>query len=264
MTEITDLNEKTRAAWNANAAFWDGRMADGNDFQRQLVGPSTERLLQLEPGELVLEAACGNGVMARRLAELGGRVVAFDFAPNMIDAAKDRGTADGAIEYHVADATRENEILALGAGRFDAAVCNMAIMDMAEIEPLLDSMPKMLKANGRFVFSLCHPCFNHQGTARAVEEIDDGGIVSNHSVRVFRYVSSRPSMGLAMTGQPELQVYFDRTLTQLFEPCFAAGLVITGIEEPVFQEEGTRSNWIHWDLFKEIPPVLVVRTEIRR
>jgi cyclopropane fatty-acyl-phospholipid synthase-like methyltransferase len=40
-----------------------------------------ERLLALQPGERVLDVACGNGVMARRLALLGGRVTAVDFSP---------------------------------------------------------------------------------------------------------------------------------------------------------------------------------------
>lgn len=66
-----DLNKEVQSLWNQNAAFWDDRMGEGNAFQRMLVGPSSERLLQLRPGELVLEIACGNGVFARRMAQLG-------------------------------------------------------------------------------------------------------------------------------------------------------------------------------------------------
>ena len=41
-----DVNERTRAAWERNAGFWDEWMGDaGNDFQRLLVWAPAERLL---------------------------------------------------------------------------------------------------------------------------------------------------------------------------------------------------------------------------
>ena len=50
-SQPVDLNEETRSIWNQNASFWDDRMGDGNDFQRILIGPASERLLNLQPGE---------------------------------------------------------------------------------------------------------------------------------------------------------------------------------------------------------------------
>ena len=44
------------------------------------------------------------------------------------------------------DATDAAQLLALGAGRFDAAVCNMALMDMTTIDPLLRALPRLLKS----------------------------------------------------------------------------------------------------------------------
>ncbi len=68
------LNDEGRALWDQKAAFWDTLHGDaGNKFHRQLVSPAVERLLALRAGERVLDIACGSGVMARRLAELGGR-----------------------------------------------------------------------------------------------------------------------------------------------------------------------------------------------
>src|SRR5690242_9026564 len=126
-----DLNSEVQAIWDQNAVFWDGRMGEGNSFQNTLVGPSTDRLLNLHSGEEILDIACGNGVSSRRLAKAGAKVVAFDFSPQFIELAKgrDAGSANR-VEYHVIDATDEEQMLALGTGRFDAAICNMAIMDM--------------------------------------------------------------------------------------------------------------------------------------
>src|SRR5712691_144155 len=124
------LNQETHDIWNQNAAFWDGKVGEGNRFQKVLIGPTSERLLDLTPGELVLEIACGNGNFARRMAQLGVQVVASDFSEKFIELAQARTTehADH-IAYRVIDATDETQLLALGKRRFDAAVCNMGLMD---------------------------------------------------------------------------------------------------------------------------------------
>src|SRR2546428_4471796 len=104
--DINDLNQKTQEAWNQNAAFWDEKMGEGNLFQRVLVGPTSERLLDLKPGEVVLEIACGNGVFARRMAQLGARVIATDFSEQLLERARARTTEHAdRIEYRLIDAT---------------------------------------------------------------------------------------------------------------------------------------------------------------
>src|SRR5215470_12051115 len=76
--EFPELNEAVREIWDRNADFWNERMGDGNEFHRVLIGPAQERLLDLRPGESVLDIGCGNGQFTRRLAQLGARVLAFD------------------------------------------------------------------------------------------------------------------------------------------------------------------------------------------
>jgi 2-polyprenyl-3-methyl-5-hydroxy-6-metoxy-1,4-benzoquinol methylase len=61
-------NAEARHAWNQNAAFWDARMGEGNDFVEVLIWPVSEMLLALHPGERVLDVACGNGLTSRRMA----------------------------------------------------------------------------------------------------------------------------------------------------------------------------------------------------
>ena len=65
----------------------------GNDFQRLLVAPASERLLNLQPGETVLEIACGNGVFTRRMAQLGVHVIATDFSEQFLEHARARHSA---------------------------------------------------------------------------------------------------------------------------------------------------------------------------
>src|SRR5579859_5686634 len=99
-SSATHMNAEVQAIWERKAAFWDERMADGNQFQRILVGPSSERLLQMRPGQQILEIACGNGVFSRRLAALAAQVVATDFSRTFLQRAQARTTTHAdRIEY---------------------------------------------------------------------------------------------------------------------------------------------------------------------
>ena len=74
--DFPDLARESREIWDQNARWWDARMGEGNDWHRLLIAPAVEKLLSVQPGERVLELACGNGQFARRLASMGARVVA--------------------------------------------------------------------------------------------------------------------------------------------------------------------------------------------
>jgi 2-polyprenyl-3-methyl-5-hydroxy-6-metoxy-1,4-benzoquinol methylase len=264
--DVAALTQESRAIWNAKAAFWDERMSEGNAFQRVLVGPATERLLALHDGELVLDVACGNGVMARRLAALGARIVACDFSEAFVELAMARTPAElgERIEYRVADATDEQQLLSLGEGRFDAAVCNMALMDMATIEPLLRAAHRLLKPDGRFVFCVTHPCFNTPDHRKLLEEEDrDGRLVVTASINIPHYLRASVSKGSGMPGEPEPHYYFHRSLTDLLSACFQAGFVLDGLEEPSFTTPLQSELLLNWGQFPDIPPVLAVRLRPR-
>ena len=267
MSETEAFNQQVHDIWDDNAAFWDEKMgAAGNLTQRTLVGPAAERLLDLKPGETVLEIACGNGVFTRRMAELGARVVASDFAEKMLAHARARSAeyADR-IEYRRIDATDESQILALGARRFDAAICNMAMMDMSAIEPLLSGLSQVLKPGGRFVFSVTHPCFNNVSSILMLEEeIRDGEPIVTYSVKVSRYLGFLPTKGVAIIGQPRKQYYFDRPLSVLFSTCFRAGFVMDGLEEPAPATPAQAGRPLSWSSFSEIPNILVARLRLAK
>jgi SAM-dependent methyltransferase len=155
-------------------------------------------------------------------------------------------------------------MLTLGERRFDAAVCNMALMDMSTIDPLMHALRRLLKPEGRFVFSVPHPAFNSNAVRLLLEEEDrDGALVETYSVKVSGYLHVPPGKGVGMPGEPVAHPYFHRPLSELFGACFKAGFTVDGMEEPSFAkpEDSSRSdaNPLSWENFVEIPPVLVAR-----
>ena len=257
-----DLNRVVQAIWDRKAVFWDERMGDGNLFQRVLLSPAIERLLRVRPDHRILEVACGNGALARRLASLGAHIVATDFSPAFLDLARARSTEHPErIEYARVDASDERALLALGEGKFDAAVANMALMDMATIDPLLRALARLLKPDGRFVFSVLHPAFNIAGATTLVLEHGDydGKLVQTYQVKISNYLHVPPMLGVGMPDEPEPHYYFHRSLGVLLGSCFAAGLVLDALEEPAFTSEDDARTPLSWANLTKIPPVLVAR-----
>ena len=276
MVDFASLERETVEIWDRNADFWDERMGEGNEFHKFLIEPTQLGLLSLGAGERVLDIACGNGQFARKMASLGCEVVAVDAAPRMITNARRRTPADveyaGRLRYGVVDASDEAAMLALGESEYDAVVCTMALMDIASIEPIASVVKRLLKADGRFVFSVMHPCFNStDGFTQVFErEQRDGEVIARLSVKMTEYIRPHAYKGLAMVGQPVPQNYFHRPLRVLLGVFFNAGFVVDAIEEPVFAEDGNLTegspswarNRFGWLIYKDIPPVLSVRLRL--
>jgi 2-polyprenyl-3-methyl-5-hydroxy-6-metoxy-1,4-benzoquinol methylase len=263
--EFAALNTNSVEAWEALAGWWDDTTGEADAFHRQLVIPATDRLLALRPGERVLEAACGNGGYARHLAAQGAEVVAFDASRRFVELARQK-TAEGRdrISYRHIDGTDHAALLALGERSYDAAVCKMALMDMAEIQPLVSALTALLKPGGRFVFSVLHPAFNSTGTSLWAEEAtsETGELVVYRGVKVTRYLEPEARQGVAKAGQPRPQHYFHRPFSVLFDVFFGYGFVLDGLEEPAFTPADVGPGELNWARFKGIPPVMLARMRL--
>lgn len=148
-----------RTTWEALASWYDEKQGDSGDlWHRTLIDPPLLTVIGDPRGKTVLDVACGNGYIARKLARDGARVVGIDASAPVIERARAREIREPlGIVYHVADA---GNLSMLSDATFDLVVCNMALMDIEDAEAAIREVARVLVGGGRFVASLSHPCFD--------------------------------------------------------------------------------------------------------
>lgn len=113
----------------------------------------TVELLQLRPGQSILEVGCGPGVILPRWAELvgpTGRVVAIDHAEQFVAAARDRVSGLGLADVVTVD-RGDAYALPYPDDSFDAAHCERVLMHLANPTAALREMRRVVRPGGRVV-----------------------------------------------------------------------------------------------------------------
>ena len=258
-SEFPELGEDNTRRWDALAEWWDDKIGDGNSAQT-VVEEVSERFLELQPGQQVLDIACGAGRFARRMAASGAIITCIDHSETFLNRARQRArSAPGNMTFLRVNTSDRDAMLALGKQKFDAAVCTFALMDMPEIEPLAATLPELLKPGARFVFSVTHPVFN-SGDARMMAETELGGD-PEVSIRITDYLTPRAAEGIGIYGQPVNQWYFHRPIDLLLNAFFNHGFVLDRLEERAIAtgEPDPNGRPFSWMRFTKLPHQLVAR-----
>ena len=123
-----------------------------------LTDPVVVELVGNVAGRAVLSLACGQGQDARLLARLGASVTGVDVSGEMLRFANEREAADpSGITFEQGNA---EDLVALADESFDGVLCHMALMDIPGLAPTLQSVSRVLRSGGWFVFSIVHPAYH--------------------------------------------------------------------------------------------------------
>jgi 2-polyprenyl-3-methyl-5-hydroxy-6-metoxy-1,4-benzoquinol methylase len=251
------IDDDVKDIWNANAEFWDSKMGEGNDFHKTLIEPVQLNLLNIQKNDKILDIACGNGQFSRKMNQLGAQVTAIDLSDTFIEISRQK--SDKSIDFKVIDVTKIDELKSLDDLLFDSIVCTMALMDIENIEVLIEFLPRILKENGKFVFSVLHPCFNSSENILSHEQDESGGEVKNkYFVKISNYLVEKSYMGIGMVGQPRPQYYFHRSISSLLNVFLKNGFYLDALEEPSFNKI-ENADTLFLNVFNDIPPALICR-----
>jgi SAM-dependent methyltransferase len=223
--------------WDMMAAWRDQRMGETGDlWHRAIIDPTLLSVIGSVRDLRVFEIACGNGYLARRFAADGARtVVAVDASvPTLATARAREAKNPRGVRYEVRDASHLEDF---PTASYDLVVANMALMDIAEGEKAIREAARLLAAGGRFIFSICHPCFDTNDRSMWVVERAQtaGGAFTD---TVWRKVSAYRVEGVQSVpwqiSETETMVTdsYHRTLSTYSRYLRSAGLAIARLEEP--------------------------------
>ena len=129
------------------------------DFVPLIGGPFAEDLVTesaLNPGERVLDVACGTGVVARLAAEHVGRsgtVAALDLNPGMLSVARSIPSSGAEIRWYETTA----ESIPLSDNGFDVVFCQLGLQFVADKVAAIREMHRVLVPGGRVLVSTPPP-----------------------------------------------------------------------------------------------------------
>ena len=147
------MTERTRSSYASWAATYD---SDPNPQTALEFAPVLEALAA-QPGERVLDAACGTGRYTAALHEHGVEVVGADFSPEMLAIARAK-LPD--VEFLHADL---NEPLPFADASFDAVLCGQVLKHLPSLYGPMREFARVLRDGGRLVFSVTHPDMDWTG-----------------------------------------------------------------------------------------------------
>lgn len=136
-------------------ASWYDDIVRTDKLINNLVVSSFLELIGDVSGQQACDLACGQGRIARELAQRGAEVVGIDLSANLIEIAKCEESSNH-IEYTIDNA---ETLKTIADECFDLVVCNLALMDIADLNKTIQTVWCVLRNDGAFVFSITHPCF---------------------------------------------------------------------------------------------------------
>jgi len=222
--------------YNENAENYHKHVSDPNDstFHAYYEKPAIRAELPDLNGLEVISIGCGSGVDARWLADNGAkRVVGIDISKGLLDIAKNNNPD---LEFHEMDM----EKLDFPDSSFDLAYSSLAIHYVDDWTVPLKEAYRILRPNGKYVFSCGHPVdsgveyeiINGVKYALLGRKVDQ----TTRARTVYGdYLAADTNGVKPVTGilaDAEITV-FHRPVSKMVEEILASGFVIEKLIEPL-------------------------------
>src|SRR3989344_1837191 len=225
-------NEKS-TSWGNVADWYDENVEQEGSYQRDLILPNIIRLMNIKPGDNIIDIACGQGMFSREFTKLGAAVVGIDVSPELITIVKDRSKRMN-VEYKISSAEKINGVK---SGEFDKATIVLAIQDIENLSGVINEASRVLKSNGELFIVINHP--NFRIPKRSSWGFDDVKKIQYR--RVDEYISESrvkievpPSPRLEQsrdTRSGQATTSFHRPLQTYFKAFQKAGFAVSRLEE---------------------------------
>jgi ubiquinone/menaquinone biosynthesis C-methylase UbiE len=145
--------KKNETSWQNVSEWYDKAVGkDGHYYHQQVILPKSLLLLNLKKDSSLLDLACGQGVLARRISE-EVYYVGLDIAPNLISQAKHLDKNKKHF-YFVTDISKE---LPIEKNDFTHASIILALQNIKSPAEVIKNVHRHLKKNGQLLVVINHP-----------------------------------------------------------------------------------------------------------
>jgi ubiquinone/menaquinone biosynthesis C-methylase UbiE len=190
------------------------------------------------PGDRTLEVGCGEGRVARDLAERGHRVTALDTASGLVQEARD---ADATSCYLVSDSAR----IPLRSGSFDLVVAYNVLQVVHDMRGTVQECARVLRPGGHLCFCVAHPVTD---MGHWVDDTEPPQfMVRSRYFERTRVEETVERDGLRMTFRG-----WTYTLEDYAVALHDAGFVIELLREPTPTSPGRYQPWAALPLFMNV------------
>ncbi len=214
------------ASWNHKARDWHVQVGSEGDRNRQI---NSDPVLWRFAGEVkgldVLDAGCGTGYLAIKLARKGANVQAVDFSLAMLEVAR-KNAADAKVSISF-EVDSISELSTVETAAFDLIVSNYVLMDCADLDGAIAQFHRVLRPEGRAVAIFSHPCFDRA----EIPEHPEGGPVFHWAESYFGERREESSWGHFTSPF----VFYHRPLNRYWKCFHDHGFQVIGFDEPVAQ-----------------------------
>jgi ubiquinone/menaquinone biosynthesis C-methylase UbiE len=157
------------------------------------------RVAAPQPGETVLDVACGTGIGARIAARDSGgkaKVAALDIDAGVVEVgrrlARESGTS---VEWHCANVLE----MPFDDAAFDLCLCLQGIQFVPDRIAALSEIRRVLKPSGRLVASIWGPLESNKGHEAVVEALEAQGVDTTAAKRACSFANP-DDIRAAVTG----------------------------------------------------------------
>ncbi|MBA7716070.1 Ubiquinone biosynthesis O-methyltransferase [subsurface metagenome] len=144
--------------WNGVAKLRADQIDKGEDLSFNFILLPTILELSAESDFTVaIDIGCGPGFLTRRLALKAQRIIGIDMSNEMINVAKHRCEEIKRVQF--LNLTIEDFADSIDTSSFTLAIANMSLMTTLHLDNVINSIARVLRPGGHFVFTITHPCF---------------------------------------------------------------------------------------------------------
>lgn len=237
-----------QATYDNIAEWYDEQVRSGllQPFHDLAIAALLELLGEVS-GREVCDVACGQGIVARNLARRGARVTGVDISERLLEIARqEEAKTRLGVTYLHDDA---HTLATLPDGGFDAVTCNLALMDIPDLDAVVGAVWRVLRPGGMFAFSITHPCIVPPGSYWTTAA--EGG-PGRHVRGYFTEGFAVPPHSPGVRGKVGT---YHRTLSTYLNTLAAAGFTLERVAEP--RATGVAAE--RQPGFAEVPMFLVAR-----